>query len=321
MKMTMNLATGKIVAPDMSQLDGFIGQESVIKKIKFFAISNSNETPFPTLLFTGSHGLGKTFLAEKVANMLGRNFISVNCGSIKKREDFILDVLYKIRYPTTIFLDESHGLSSEITTILLSLINPNENHTNILSCKDVDFVYDMSLINLIFATTDAHIMFRPLKNRCFPVYFQTYGKEELIDILKFYLNNASINCDLDDISGACRSRARDAYLLSQNIKRYLNLKNTKEVSEEGWNEIKNTFDIFPMGLSTEEVSLLEFIKDNGPISCSNLALMMMVNEDNIKSEIEVRLRELGFIENSTKGRQITEKGLQYFSQINSKMTV
>jgi len=306
------LAKGEVSPIDLTRLEDFIGQESVIKKIKFFAISSSDETPFPTLLLTGSHGLGKTYLAKKVADVLGRNFVSVNCGSIKKKDDFVEAVLGEISGPTTIFLDESHNLSKDITTLLLTLLNPTVDSTNSICYKGIEFVYDLSRINLIFATTDAHMMFRPLTNRCFKIYFSSYSKDELIRIMHYYLGDAKLLCDLDDIADACRSRARDAFLLSQNVKRYLSLHGTKAISDASWKDIKSTFDIFPRGLHKEEVDLLEVVRDSGPISCANLALRLMVNEDNIKSELEVRLRELGLIENTTKGRQITAEGDRYF---------
>jgi Holliday junction resolvasome RuvABC ATP-dependent DNA helicase subunit len=314
MKIACNIALGEVKPINLNALEGFIGQNSVIKKVRFFAESSSNETPFPTLLFTGSHGLGKTYLAEKVSKVLGRKFISVNCGTIKKHDDFFKRVITKIDGPTTIFLDESHNLSSEITTILLSLLNPTDNHINKITFDGLNILYDMKYVNLIFATTDAHMMFRPLRNRCYKVYFTPYSKKDLLKIMDFYLEDVTLYCDLDEISDSCRSRARDAFLLSQNIKRYVSVKNTKAISREDWNDIKDTFDIFPRGLSKEEVELLELIRDSGPISCGNLALRLMVNEDNIKSELEVRLRELGLIESTSKGRNITEEGRRYFRE-------
>jgi Holliday junction DNA helicase RuvB len=313
----INLAEGAVLKPNLSYFNGFIGQASAIKKLMFFAQSNSLDTPFPTLLFTGSHGLGKTFLAEMVAKTLGRKFISVNCGSLKRKDDFISDVVCRINSPTTIFLDESHNLSRDITTVLLTLLNPTNNHVNSFRHKGVEILYDLRLINIIFATTDAHAMFKPLRNRCFPIYFSPYGQEELIEILNHYLDGIAIDCDLDDISEACRSRARDAFLLSQNIKRYISFSDVKAIGEKEWNDIKDTFEIYPRGLNKEEVNLLTIIRDSGPISCANLALRLMVNEENIKSELEVRLRELGMIENTTKGRVITDEGLDFFKMSES----
>lgn len=311
----LDLANGEIPDSDMSAFEGFIGQESVIKKIKFFVDSNNCETPFPTLLFTGSHGLGKTFVAKKISQSLGRHFISVNCGSLKKKEDFLRDVIYQIHGPTTIFMDEAHEISSEIATMLLTLLNPTEEHVNQLDCGQVSLMYDMRLINVVFATTDAHKIFTPLRNRCFSIYFSTYGEKDLIKIINHYLNDIEIKCNVTEITEACRSRARDAFVLSQNIKRYVSFSDTKAIGPKEWKDIKDTFEIYPRGLNREELRLLKVIKNSGPISCSNLALRLMVNEDNVKSELEVRLRELGMIENTTKGRQITSEGLGYFNEI------
>ncbi|HUW48643.1 MAG TPA: AAA family ATPase [Patescibacteria group bacterium] len=313
MKFTLDLSKGETKPMNPSCLDGFIGQDNVIKRIEFFAASSSEETPFPTLLFTGSHGLGKTYLSEKVANVLGRKFVTINCGNIKKREEFLSLFSKEVRGPSTIFLDESHGLSKELETLLLTLLNPTPSHLNYVAYEDFELVFNMKRINVIFATTDAHLMFRPLLNRCQKVYFESYSNESIIEILKFYLGNVKFSCDLNDLADACRSRARDAYLLSQNVKRYMTLNKIKTLTQKDWQSIKSVFDIYPKGLHKEEVNLLEAIRDFGPISSANLALRLMVNESNVKSEMEIRLRELGLIKSTSKGREITKEGLEYFS--------
>jgi Holliday junction resolvasome RuvABC ATP-dependent DNA helicase subunit len=315
MPITLNLAEGHVPPINLSGLDGFIGQESVTKKISFLAKSSSLEAPFPTLLLTGSHGLGKTYLAEKICNSLGREFIDSNSGMLKEKEDFISEVLSKISGPTTIFLDESHTLSKEITTLLLTLLNPTSSHQNSFERFGNTFIYDMRYINVIFATTDAYMMFKPLKNRCLPIYFSHYSNEDLVSILKYYLEGVKFTCNMNEIADACRSRARDAFLLSQNIKRFLLFKETDVISSEGWEEMKDIFDIFPKGLKREELTLLEAIRDYGPISSGNLARRLMVNEKNIKLEMEIRLSELGLIRSTTKGREITTAGSQYFNTL------
>jgi len=313
MQVSIDLSNGECIPIRLSQLKGFIGQEGVVKKIKFFARSSSDETPFPTLLFTGSHGLGKTYLAEKVAKVLGRKFIPINCGAMKKRDDFLDTVVDNVRGPSTIFLDESHNLSTELTTVLLTLLNPSTDSFNCIQYRDYKLMYSMKRINVVFASTDSYIMFRPLVNRCQKVYFEAYGQKSIIEMLQFYLDDIKLDCDLDDLSDACRSRARDAFILSQNIKRYMRLNNKTILSQQEWEEVKCVFDIFHKGLRKEEISLLEEIRDNGPISCANLALRLMVNESNVKSEMEVRLRELGLITSSSRGRIITSEGLRYFN--------
>ena len=207
---------GKNGRVDSSVFDKIIGQEEAVRKLLFYIKSHSAETPFPTLLFTGSQGLGKTYFAQKVANSLGRKLVEVNCGSLEKRKDFIEGVLFEKvlgNECVTLLLDESHKLPTPITTLLLSLLNPTESHCNKLTYKNWVIEYDFSKINVIFATTDAHSMFRPLVNRCEEVYFNIYSNQELYKMLKFYLPDANIKCNQKDLSYACRGRGRDAFVL------------------------------------------------------------------------------------------------------------
>lgn len=317
MKLTLIAGEGeKNVSPVC--FDGVIGQTSVIKQMKFYIEAHRHGIPIPTLLFTGSHGLGKTYIAEKVAKNIGRRFLVVNSKSVSQVQDFIENIVLSEIIgdePITVLFDESHGLSKEITTLLLTLINPKESNKNVIEYKGVGIEFDMSKINIIFATTDAHEMFNPLKSRCETVYFESYTDIEMIDILKYYIKPIEFNCDLDDVSQACRNRARDGYLLAKNIERYAKINGLSVIDNNAWNSIKEIFGIRSMGLNKTELSLLEYVKNHQPVSCSNMALAFMVNEENVKNEIEVRLRELDLISNTTRGRILTGKGEEYLESV------
>ena len=306
---------------DLSVLQNVIGQDEARKKLMFFIKSHSQQTPFPTMLFTGSQGLGKSYAAGKIADALGRELIEVNCGSCETTKSFIEDVLRDRvlgEKSKTILLDEAHKLSSEVTTILLTFLNPNKQNKNYFAYKNLMYEYDFSKINVVFATTDAHKMFRPLLNRCTEIYFHPYSNDELFDILGFYLPDINLRCSKEDIAYACRGRARDAFLLSQNVQRYCNMRNTGILNKKGWEEIKDIFGIYPKGLNSQEIELMDALQEYGPISCHNLAVILKVNEKNVESELEVRPRELGFIENSAKGRCLTVEGEKYLAKNNSK---
>lgn len=295
-----------------------IGQASVKKKLEFYLKTNSSSAPFPTMLFTGSHGLGKTYVAKKVAVNLGRRLVEVNCGLINVDKDLVEGVLMQRvlgNSPVTIFLDEAHRLSGDITTILLTLLNPNKENRNEIHHKGWDILFDMNKINVILATTDAYKIFRPLLDRCERIYFESYSSEELVEMLEMYCPNVKIRCNKLDIADACRGRGRDTFVLAQKINRYLDAKGNGVLSEAAWNEIKSIFDIYPMGLNRQEVELIQIIANNGPISSANIALTMMINVDNVESEIEVRPRELGLIQSTTRGRVLTDAGKEYIEKV------
>ena len=295
-----------------------IGQSESRKKLSFFVDSHSKSTPFPTMLFGGSQGLGKSFMSQKVADSLGRELIEVNCATIMSSKDFVEGILIKKvagGLPKTILMDEAHVLSTDITTDLLTLLNPNKSNKNYLSYNNWNIEYDFARINMIFATTDTHKMFKPLVNRCEEIYFYLYSNEELFNILCHYLPDIKVICDKEDIAFACRARARDAYLLSQKIQRYCTMYKLNTFGNKGWKDIKDVFSIHHLGLKTEEVSLLKVIGIAGQISSSNLAVKLGVNVSNIESEIEVRPRELGLIENGTRGRRLTDEGKKYMEMV------
>lgn len=308
---------------DTSVFKNIIGQPEVTRKLAFFVESHSEQTPIPSFLFTGSQGLGKSFMAQKIANSMGRELIEVNCGTIETSEDFIEGVLIgrvSGDTPKTILLDEAQQISPEIATDLLTLLNPNVANKNFLVYKNWSIEYDFSKINTIFATTDAHSIDRPLLNRCVEIYFRLYTNEELFKMLKYYLGNVKILCDPMDVAYACRGRARDAFLLSQHIKRYCNMKGSLVLNEDGWKEIKGIFGIYPYGLNGQEVGLMKILENNFPLSVNNMAIRMGISAQNIEGEIEMRPKELGFIESGTRGRFLSREGKEYLEKYVGKVS-
>jgi Holliday junction resolvasome RuvABC ATP-dependent DNA helicase subunit len=306
-------------APDLSVFDGIVGQNEAIKKLKFFIASHSEDTPFPTMLFTGSQGLGKSFMSAKIAQAFGRDLVEVNCGTIEKADDFIKKVLLERvagDKGKVLLLDEAHQLSPDITTLLLSLLNPNKTNKNYITYKNWTIEYDFGNIATILTTTDAHKIFKPLLNRCVEVYYHLYSNEDLFDIVQQYIKGVQIDANPADIAYACRGRARDAFVLSQNIQRYCIMKNTHHLTDRGWEELREIFSIHPKGLKTPEIDLMRVLEVNGPTSCNNLAIKLGVNTSNIESELELRPRELGLIKSSPKGRCLTDEGEAYLSEIN-----
>ena len=63
--MTGNM--GDVSNKNLEVFKTVIGQPEACKKLGFFIDSHSEATPFPTMLFSGSQGLGKSYMAKKVA--------------------------------------------------------------------------------------------------------------------------------------------------------------------------------------------------------------------------------------------------------------
>lgn len=320
-KVDVELVNGPdpFVSP-LSTFEKIIGQNTVVKKLNFYVNSHRANTSFPTMLFTGSHGLGKTYVAGLLAENLGRKFLEINCGTVSTTKDFVEDVLIsKVlgSKPTTILLDEAHRLSSEVTTLLLSLLATNNNGYNLLDYKGLQIKFDLSKINTVLATTDSFKIFPPLVDRCETIYFQSYDNTEIIQMLKFYLPGVEFidfsDSELEDLAYACRGRGRDAYALAQKIKRVC--AGVKKFRKADWALLKTIFNVHPLGLNDQEVSLLRVIRIEGVVSAANIATRMMVREDNISDEIEIRPKELWLVSNTSRGRVLTAQGEDYFTNL------
>lgn len=301
--------------------NSLIGQPEIATKLNFFVGSNGSNIPFPTMLFSGSQGLGKTFTAYMVAKALGRKIVEVNCGSLKDRSNLYDDVLLNRvcgHDPVTLLFDEAHKIPEVVATELLSLTNPNDSFCNEVDYKNSTIVFDMNKINIIFATTDANRLLRPLVNRCEEIYFNLYTHVDLMKILKLYLVDCKIkvpNKVSTEIGYACRGRARTAFLLAQNIRRYCNIHHVNVLDEKGWVEFTNIFGVFPLGLNNKEIKLMKILDKSNVLSCSNLAVRLGVTEENIKDEWEQRPKELELVQNSSRGRSLTRHGKEYLVNI------
>ena len=176
----------------------------------------------------------------------------------------------------------------------------------------------MRKINVIFATTDSYRMFAPLLNRCEEVYLYPYSNIESYCIVRFYSRPVEIwdSIDTEEIAYVARNRARNGFKLAQNIKRIASISEHKHMlMPEDWERLKSVLGLYPLGLKQNEVNLIKVIRDLQPVSSANLAIRLMVNENNIKEELELRPRELGLIQSTNRGRILTEKGKDYLNNL------
>jgi len=313
--LNVKLITGTDQEAPANIFKAFVGQEAAVKKLQFFLSSQGTPTVFPTLLFTGSHGLGKTYLAQKLASNMHRRFIEINAATLESGNDFLNKILMERVMgdtPATILIDEAHALHSEVTDILLTLLSPNDSGKNHIRSGHYTLEYDMAKVNLILATTDAFCLFNALVNRTERIYFEPYKPQELLDMLRLYLPDIVLECNVKELADACRGRGRDAYRLAQHVARYCHMQGTKVFSHKGWAELKGIMEICPLGLNKQEVALLGLIGANEPIAASNLAAFLMIGEAAMTAELEPRLRELNLISTSSKGRLLTAQGKQYW---------
>jgi Holliday junction resolvasome RuvABC ATP-dependent DNA helicase subunit len=86
------------------------------------------------------------------------------------------------------------------------------------------------------------------------------------------------------------------------------------LTPDGWEEMKAIFGIYSRGLNAQEIELMQILAVNAPMSCQNIAIRMGLNERNVDEDLELRLREIGFIQNTPKGRMLTNEAKTYLAR-------
>ena len=167
-------------------IDDYIGQEEVKQNIKvYIEAAKMREESLDHVLLYGPPGLGKTTLANIIANELGVNIKTASGPSIEKAGD-LAAILSSLEPGDVLFIDEIHRMPSYIEEILypamedyvLDIIIGGEGNTRNIRINLPPFT-------LVGATTRAGDLTSPLRDRFgIMAKLQYYTDEELVKIVK-----------------------------------------------------------------------------------------------------------------------------------------
>ena len=190
-------------------LKEYIGQEKVKENMKIYIeAAKKRKEPLDHCLFYGPPGLGKTTIANIIANEMQSN-IKITSGPAIEKPGDLAAILTTLSENDVLFIDEIHRLSKNVEEILYPAL---EDFTldiiigNGPSAKSIRI--DLPKFTLIGATTKAGSLTTPLRDRFGIVHrLELYSPEELSIIIK---RSAKIlNVEIDEKSAmeiARRSR-------------------------------------------------------------------------------------------------------------------
>ena len=165
-------------------LDGYIGNEHIIEKVKIF-IANGD---VPHLLFYGSAGTGKTTLAKIIANSVDADLMYIN-ASDENSVDAVRDKIK--RYASTvgfrrwkiIILDEADYLTPNAQAALRNLMETYSKTTRfILTCNYVEKIID------------------PIQSRCQTFAITPPSKTDVAKRLVQVLEQNEVSYDIKDVA-------------------------------------------------------------------------------------------------------------------------
>jgi len=293
-------------------LDEYIGQDKVKENMKIYIESaKKRNEPLDHCLLYGPPGLGKTTLANIIANEMGSNLKVTSGPAIEKPGD-LAALLTNLSEFDVLFIDEIHRLSKSVEEILYPAL---EDFTlDIVIGKgpgSKSIRLDLPKFTLIGATTKAGSLTTPLRDRFGIIHrLELYSPEDLATIVKRSSKILNVNIDEEaavEIARRSRGTPRIANRLLKRVRDYAIVLGDGHITLKIAKHALNKLEIDELGLDDIDRKLLEtMIVQYGGRAVGIEALAATVGEeiDTIEDVYEPYLIQIGFIARTLRGRKV-----------------
>ncbi len=291
-------------------LDDFIGQRQVRENLKvFIGAARKRSEAMDHVLFHGPPGLGKTTLAQIVANELGVGFRATSGPVIVKAGD-LAAILTNLQPRDVLFIDEIHRLNPIVEEILYPAMEDRQLDLIIGEGPAARSVrIDLPPFTLVGATTRAGLLTTPLRDRFgIPLRLVFYEPEELIEIVKRGANLLDFDLTNDgalEIAKRARGTPRVAGRLLRRVRDFSDLLGDQAVDAKAADDALNRLEVDSKGLDAMDRRYLTTIVRNyggGPVGINTMAAALSEQRDTIEDVIEPYLIQQGFLMRTPRGR-------------------
>ncbi|KGQ26779.1 Holliday junction branch migration DNA helicase RuvB [Gallibacterium anatis] len=294
-------------------LQDYVGQPHVREQMDIFIkAAKMRNDALDHLLIFGPPGLGKTTLANIVANEMGVN-IRTTSGPVLEKAGDLAAMLTNLEPYDVLFIDEIHRLSPAIEEVLYPAMEDYQLDIMIGEGPAARSIkLDLPPFTLVGATTRAGSLTSPLRDRFGIVQrLEFYSIEDLTSIVVRSANCLNLQIDeqaAHEIARRSRGTPRIVNRLLRRVRDYADVKNGGFISVEIAKLALTMLDIDSEGFDFMDRKLLMAIIerfDGGPVGLDNLAAAIGEEKETIEDVLEPYLIQQGFLQRTPRGRIAT----------------
>ena len=305
----------------------YIGQEKAKDNLQVFIdAARMRGEPLDHVLLYGPPGLGKTTMAQVIANEMGVNMRITSGPTIEKAGD-LAALLTNLQENDILFVDEIHRLNRAVEEILYPAMEDYAIDIIIGKGPSANSIrVDLPKFTLIGATTRAGQLTAPLRDRFgVNLRLELYTPAELKRIVERSADILGIEIESDgaaEIASRSRGTPRIANRMLKRVRDYAQVRADGVITKEVANEALLRLEVDQLGLDATDRRMLRSIIEfyhGGPVGLDTLAATIGEEAVTLEDVYEPFLLQQGFLTRTPRGRCVTRRayehlGLEFLGQ-------